>query len=61
MELKNLQVARLAERFLMLDERQVQHVLLPCAKMQRHLEETIPGLLVTPRSNFDSLLDYHKW
>lgn len=59
MEFKNLQAAMLAERFMMLDGRQVQHVLLPCSKMQKHLEEIIPGLDVTPRSNFNSLLDYH--
>lgn len=61
MEFKNLQVARLAERLMMLDGRQVQHVLLPCSKLQKNREELLPGLLVTPRNNFDSLLDYYQW
>lgn len=59
MEFKNLQVARLAERFMMLDGRQVQRVLLPCSKKQKNIEELIQRLLVTPRSHFDSLVDYH--
>lgn len=55
MEFKNLQVVRLAEKFMMLDGRQAQHVLLPCSKLQKNLDELIPGLLLTPRSNFDSV------